>query len=129
MTTITFLGGADTVTGSRFLVHSGGRSTLIDCGLFQGPKSVRKLNWQDPFFDVGLPDAVLLTHAHIDHTGYLPRLVGTHGFEGCPVSDVGQHRRSRPSRVSTVSTLYKEPEKQPDRSGESGQVSYQCHCQ
>ncbi len=82
MTTITFLGGADTVTGSRFLVRSNGRSTLVDCGLFQGPRSVRKLNWEDPFYDVELPETVLLTHAHIDHTGYLPRLVGTHGFRG-----------------------------------------------
>lgn len=82
MTTITFLGGADTVTGSRFLVRSDGRSTLVDCGLFQGPRSVRKLNWKDPFHDVELPETVLLTHAHIDHTGYLPRLVGRHGFSG-----------------------------------------------
>ena len=82
MTTITFLGGADTVTGSRFLVRSNGRSTLVDCGLFQGPRSVRKLNWQDPFYDLDLPETVLLTHAHIDHTGYLPRLVGTHGYRG-----------------------------------------------
>ncbi len=82
MTSITFLGGADTVTGSRFLLRSNGNSTLIDCGLFQGRRRVRKLNWQDPFYDVGLPDSVLLTHAHIDHTGYLPRLVGTHGFQG-----------------------------------------------
>lgn len=82
MTTITFLGGADTVTGSRFLVRSNGRSTLVDCGLFQGARTVRRLNWKDPFYDIGLPESVLLTHAHIDHTGYLPRLVGTHGFQG-----------------------------------------------
>ena len=82
MTTITFLGGADTVTGSRFLVRSNGRSTLVDCGLFQGPRSIRKLNWKDPFYDAGLPESVLLTHAHIDHSGYLPRLVGTHGYSG-----------------------------------------------
>ena len=82
MTTITFLGGADTVTGSRFLVRSNGSSTLIDCGLFQGPRSIRQLNWKDPFHDVELPESVLLTHAHIDHTGYLPRLVGTHGYSG-----------------------------------------------
>jgi len=82
MTTITFLGGADTVTGSRFLVRSNGRSTLVDCGLFQGPRTVRQLNWKDPFYKVELPECVLLTHAHIDHTGYLPRLVGTHGFRG-----------------------------------------------
>jgi metallo-beta-lactamase family protein len=82
MTTISFLGGADTVTGSRFLVESDGSNTLIDCGLFQGASPVRRLNWQDPFGDVGLPESVLLTHAHIDHTGYLPRLVGTHGYRG-----------------------------------------------
>ncbi len=82
MATITFLGGADTVTGSRFLVERNGRSTLLDCGLFQGPRRIRELNWEDPFPEVGLPDEVLLTHAHIDHTGYLPRLVGTHGYGG-----------------------------------------------
>lgn len=82
MTAITFLGGADTVTGSRFLVRSNGRSTLVDCGLFQGPRPIRRLNWKDPFHDMDLPESVLLTHAHIDHTGYLPRLVGTHGFQG-----------------------------------------------
>ena len=82
MTTITFLGGADTVTGSRFLVRDGNRSTLIDCGLFQGPRRIRQLNWEDPFYDIDLPETVLLTHAHIDHTGYLPRLAGTHGFDG-----------------------------------------------
>lgn len=82
MPTITFLGGTDTVTGSRFLVEADGGSVLVDCGMFQGPKRIRKLNWSDPFFDEAMPDQVLLTHAHIDHTGYLPRLVGTHGFEG-----------------------------------------------
>jgi len=80
MTTITFLGGADTVTGSRFLVRSNSNSSLIDCGMFQGGRALRQLNWQDPFEEVGLPEVVLLTHAHIDHTGYLPRLVGTHGY-------------------------------------------------
>ena len=82
MATITFLGGVDTVTGSRFLVEADGGSVLVDCGLFQGPRKVRELNWSDPFFQASLPDEVLLTHAHIDHTGYLPRIVGTHGFAG-----------------------------------------------
>ena len=51
--------------------------------MFQGPREVRDLNWDDPFFtEAPLPDEVLITHAHIDHTGWLPRLVGTHGFEG-----------------------------------------------
>ena len=94
MTTITFLGGADTVTGSRFLVRSDGRSTLVDCGLFQGPRSIRKLNWKDPFYDAGLPESVLITHAHIDHTGFLPRLVGHSGFGG-PIRATGAGRNDR----------------------------------
>ena len=82
MATITFLGGTDTVTGSKFLVESGRGSVLVDCGMFQGRREIRELNWTDPFLSGRLPDEVLLTHAHIDHTGFLPRLVGTHGFDG-----------------------------------------------
>ncbi len=82
MPTLTFLGGTDTVTGSKFLVTTDDGSVLVDCGIFQGPRNIRQLNWEDPFFTQTLPDEVLLTHAHIDHTGFLPRLVGTHGFEG-----------------------------------------------
>jgi len=56
---------------------------LVDCGMFQGRREVRDLNFDDPFFtEAPLPSEVLITHAHIDHTGWLPRLVGTHGFEG-----------------------------------------------
>ena len=72
---LTFLGGAGTVTGSKYLVEHGGRKILVDCGLFQGFKSLRLKNW-DPF---SIPpreiDAVVLTHAHLDHTGHLPLLV------------------------------------------------------
>ncbi|MBU1226584.1 MAG: MBL fold metallo-hydrolase [Actinobacteria bacterium] len=83
MTTIRFLGGTDTVTGSKFLVEGGRGPVLVDCGMFQGPREVRDLNWDDPFFtEAPLPDEVLITHAHMDHTGWLPRLVGTHGFDG-----------------------------------------------
>ncbi len=82
MPTITFLGGTDTVTGSKFLVEGSGASVLVDCGMFQGARAVKDLNWGDPFGDRDLPDEVLLTHAHIDHTGYLPRLVGTYGYSG-----------------------------------------------
>jgi metallo-beta-lactamase family protein len=82
MATITFLGGTDTVTGSKFLLASGGASLLVDCGLFQGPDEMRRLNWEDPAFSQSLPQEVLLTHAHIDHSGYLPRLVGHYGFAG-----------------------------------------------
>ena len=78
---LTFLGGTDTVTGSKFLVESVDGSVLVDCGMFQGGRDIKALNWDDPFVRHGLPDEVLLTHAHIDHTAYLPRLVGTHGYD------------------------------------------------
>lgn len=77
--TITFLGATDTVTGSRFLVTSAKSKVLVDCGLFQGIKSIRKKNW-DPFpVDVETIDSVVLTHAHLDHCGYLP-LLTRHGY-------------------------------------------------
>lgn len=81
MPTIQFLGATDTVTGSRYLVESDGATILVDCGLFQGPKRLRERNWAVPTFDVLSLDAVVLTHAHIDHTGYLPRLCKA-GFKG-----------------------------------------------
>ena len=78
---ITFHGAAGCVTGSRFLVQSGATRLLIDCGLFQGYKVLRERNWSlSPFDPRGL-DAVLLTHAHVDHSGYLPALVRD-GFRG-----------------------------------------------
>jgi metallo-beta-lactamase family protein len=80
--TLTFLGGTDTVTGSKFLLQVGDESLLVDCGLFQGRRELRALNWEDPFFAERLPDQVLLTHAHLDHSGYLPRLTGRYGYEG-----------------------------------------------
>ena len=76
-----FHGGAGTVTGSRFLIEANGKRILIDCGLFQGLKELRLKNWAPPSFDPRSLDAVVLTHAHIDHSGYLPRLVRA-GFEG-----------------------------------------------
>jgi len=81
MTRIRFLGGAGTVTGSKYLVETGRSRLLIDCGLFQGYKNFRQLNWDALPFDAASLDAVLLTHAHIDHSGYLPRLVKL-GFKG-----------------------------------------------
>ncbi|MBX7145234.1 MAG: MBL fold metallo-hydrolase [Oligoflexia bacterium] len=73
MVSIKFLGAAGTVTGSKYLVRGAGKCLLIDCGLFQGERSWREKNWDSPPCDLAEVDAVLLTHAHIDHTGMLPR--------------------------------------------------------
>ena len=81
MASIAFWGGVGTVTGSKYLVDSGKGRVLVDCGLFQGLKELRERNWQEPPFDPRSLNAVLITHAHIDHTGYLPRLV-RQGFHG-----------------------------------------------
>jgi metallo-beta-lactamase family protein len=78
---LTFLGAAETVTGSKLLVESSGTRVLVDCGLFQGVKNDRQRN-REPFpFDPGGLDAVLLTHAHLDHSGMVPLLV-KRGFRG-----------------------------------------------
>jgi metallo-beta-lactamase family protein len=78
---LTFCGAAGTVTGSRYLLDWAGRRLLVDCGLFQGPKAIRQRNWHDPGFDPASLDAVVLTHAHVDHTAYLPRLYAI-GYRG-----------------------------------------------
>jgi metallo-beta-lactamase family protein len=72
---IHFLGAAGTVTGSRFVVDWRGTRVLIDCGLFQGLKALRERNWQPLGVAADSLDAVVLTHAHLDHTGYLPALI------------------------------------------------------
>ncbi len=81
MAKITFYGGVGTVTGSKYLLEHNGQKVLVDCGLFQGLKELRERNWQDPQFAPHEIDAVIITHAHIDHTGWLPRLVKL-GFKG-----------------------------------------------
>ncbi len=81
MNSIRFLGATHTVTGSKHLVTAGRSQVLIDCGLFQGLKELRLKNWEPLPVDLRALHAVLLTHAHIDHTGYLPRLVKD-GFRG-----------------------------------------------
>ena len=78
---ISFHGAADTVTGSRHLVRLGGRSILLDCGLFQGFKVLRERNWLAPPRELIEADAVVLSHAHLDHSGWLPALV-KHGLRG-----------------------------------------------
>lgn len=81
MASITFYGGVGSVTGSKYLLESNGKKVLVDCGLFQGLRELRERNWEDPPFIPSEIDAVIITHAHIDHTGWLPRLVKL-GFTG-----------------------------------------------
>lgn len=78
---ITFLGAAGVVTGSKFLIETSEKNILIDCGMFQGLKELRMLNWSHLPVDVEAIDVVLLTHGHLDHVGYLPRLL-KQGFTG-----------------------------------------------
>jgi len=81
MPSLTFLGAAGTVTGSKHLIDTGTRRVLVDCGLFQGLKELRLRNWQPLPVAATSIDAIILTHAHLDHCGYLPRLV-SQGFKG-----------------------------------------------
>jgi metallo-beta-lactamase family protein len=78
---LTFHGAAQTVTGSKYLLEVDDSKVLIDCGLFQGMKDLRQRNWEPPPFDVKAIDAIVLTHAHIDHIGFLPRVV-KFGYRG-----------------------------------------------
>ena len=81
MARITFYGGVGSVTGSKYLLEHHGKKILVDCGLFQGERELRERNWKDLPFDPQSIDAVIITHAHIDHTGFLPRLVKL-GYSG-----------------------------------------------
>ena len=81
MTTLHFLGAAGSVTGSKYVLESNGYRVMIDCGLFQGRKELRLRNWEPLPLNPASINDVVLTHAHIDHTGYLPRLV-REGFNG-----------------------------------------------
>ena len=81
MATLSFWGAAGSVTGSKYLIKTAAARVLVDCGMFQGLKELRERNWQALPFDPSSVNAVLITHAHIDHTGYLPRLVAQ-GFRG-----------------------------------------------
>jgi metallo-beta-lactamase family protein len=127
-TRVTFLGAARTVTGSKYLLESGSVKVLIDSGLFQGLKELRERNWSPLPVDPSEIDSVVLTHAHLDHCGYLPRLVAQ-GFKGrvfctagtqdlCRIvlpdsgriqeEDAEQANRGRYSRHSPALPLYTE---------------------
>lgn len=81
MIAMQFLGATGTVTGSKYLVHAAGRNILVDCGLFQGYKQLRLRNWSRLPIEPKTIDAVILTHAHLDHSGYIPLLV-KNGYNG-----------------------------------------------
>ncbi len=90
MAKITFLGAAGTVTGSKYLIEAEGKRLLVDCGLFEGSKELKQRNWDELPIDPATVDWLLLTHAHIDHTGYLPRLV-RNGYRGPIYSNAATH--------------------------------------
>ncbi|MBU2707147.1 MBL fold metallo-hydrolase [Zooshikella marina] len=87
---LTFLGATNTVTGSKYLLEHNQQTYLIDCGLYQGVKYLRERNWIVPPISVSKLNAVILTHAHIDHSGYLPALV-KNGFTGPVFCTEGTH--------------------------------------
>ncbi|MEW6734480.1 MAG: MBL fold metallo-hydrolase [Acidobacteriota bacterium] len=88
MAELYFLGATKTVTGSKYVLSVDGTKVMLDCGLFQGLKELRLRNWEALPTDITSLDAVILTHAHIDHTGYLPRLV-RQGYQGPVYASVG----------------------------------------
>ena len=81
MATLTFLGAAGTVTGSRYVLEAGGERLMIDCGAFEGSKELRLRNWSPLPVGPGSIRWLVLTHAHLDHTGYIPRFI-KEGFRG-----------------------------------------------
>jgi metallo-beta-lactamase family protein len=91
MAKITFLGAAGTVTGSKYLIETGGKKLLVDCGLFQGGRDLTQRNWNKLPLEAATIDWVVVTHAHIDHTGYLPKLVSA-GYRGPIYCDAATHQ-------------------------------------
>jgi metallo-beta-lactamase family protein len=112
---VTFLGAAGAVTGSKYLLELGARRVLVDCGLFQGVKRLRERNWQPLPLDPAALDAVLLTHAHIDHSGYLPVLARS-GFKG-PVYCTDATRRLLAIMLPDAARLQEEEAQYANRHG------------
>lgn len=116
---VRFLGGAGTVTGSKYLVQYKGKNILIDCGLFQGLKELRLLNWDSFPINPAEIDCVLLTHAHLDHTGYLPHL-SKKGFQG-------QIYCTAPTKDLAEIILYDSAKIQEEEAREANEKEYSKH--
>lgn len=114
-----FLGGAGTVTGSKTLLDAHGKKYLIDCGLFQGLKELRLLNWSDFPVDPSTIDAIVLTHAHLDHCGYIPVLV-KNGFKG-------QIHCTYPTKELTEIILNDSAKIQVEDADRANRKCYTCH--
>lgn len=117
---IHFLGAAGTVTGSKYLLETPEGNIMIDCGMFQGLKELRELNWKPLPIDVSAIDLVLLTHGHMDHTGYLPRLV-KEGYRG---KIVGTAPTLAIARIILLDSA-KIQEEEAEKSNEEGYATHQ----
>lgn len=95
---LTFLGGTGTVTGSKYLLRADKASVRVDCGLFQGLKALRLRNWASPPVAPGDVDAVVLTHAHLDHSGYLPCEATAAALAGAGIHPVDPNQIPRAGR-------------------------------
>lgn len=115
MIRLSFHGATETVTGSKYLLEVDGKQVLFDAGMFQGPKELRLLNWEKPAFDARDLAAVVLTHAHIDHIGYLPRVVRD-GFRG-PVCATEPTARLLPLQLMDSARLQQEDAEYANRKG------------
>jgi metallo-beta-lactamase family protein len=114
---LTFLGAARTVTGSRYLLETHGKRVMFDCGLFQGLKELRLRNWEEFPVPAHSIDAIVLTHAHLDHVGYLPRLVGQ-GYRGRVFCTPGTQDLCRPVLPDSA-RIQEEDARQANRHGYS----------
>src|SRR5690606_15777482 len=116
---IHFLGASGTVTGSKFYLETPEKNIMIDCGMFQGLKELRLLNWEPLPIDASKIDVVLLTHGHLDHTGYLPRLVGE-GYRGKIIG-------TAPTLAITKIILLDSAKIQEEEAGKSNLEGYSSH--
>ncbi len=117
---IHFFGASGTVTGSKFVIETSEGNLMVDCGMFQGVKELRKQNWDPIPFDVSTVDTILLTHGHLDHTGYLPRLL-KQGFTGKIIG-------TAPTMAITEIILKDSGKIQEEEAKKANEEGYSKHC-